>query len=180
MLTNRIIVLGDSISAAFGLDPTEGWVNLIRPKLHWEVLNESINGETSYGGLKRVESLLQQHKPKLLILELGANDGLHGAPPEVIKDNLQEIINRVQKTGAQLLLLGVHTSKSYGQAYYESFNNLFPELAQQMQLSLIPHLLEEVLVAGNLMQADRLHPNTDAQKLIAKKVYQHILPFIQT
>jgi len=180
MLTNRIVVLGDSISAAFGLDPTEGWVNLIRPKLHWELLNESINGETSYGGLERVESLLHQHKPKLLILELGANDGLHGIPPEVIKDNIKEIISRVQKTGAQLLLLGVQTSKSYGQAYYESFNKIYLELAQQMKLALIPHLLEEVLAAGNLMQTDRLHPNADAQKLIEKKVYQHILPLIKT
>ena len=179
MLTNRIVVLGDSISAAFGLDPAEGWVNLIRPKLHCEVINESINGETSYGGLKRINSLLQQHKPKLIILELGANDARHGIPPEVIKDNLQEIINRAQKTGAQILLLGVHVSNNYGQAYNESFDNVFLELAQQLQLSLIPHLLKEVLAAGNLMQSDLLHPSADAQEIIAMKVYEQILPLIK-
>jgi len=183
-LTKKILILGDSISAAFGMATEDGWAYLIQQKINqhsmpFNLINQSINGETSNGGLARINSLLQKHLPTLVIIELGANDALHGMPPEVIKDNLHELISRCQKLGAQVLLLALQTSNNYGDTYRSHFYQNYTALANEMNCLLAPDILSELNKKEELLQADGLHPTSAAQPLIAKKVWRYLLPLIK-
>jgi acyl-CoA thioesterase-1 len=175
-----ILVLGDSISASYGLEnPAQGWVSLLADKLKaankpWQIANASISGETSAGGLARIDDLLSRHKPRLLILELGANDGLRGLNPSVMQNNLSEIMARAKKIGAKLMLLGMRIPPNYGKRFNDLFEAVFPAVAKQYNAAYVPFLLEGVGGNADLMQADGLHPNVQAQPILMKLVWEKL------
>lgn len=183
LMAKSIVVLGDSISAGHGIEVSQGWVALVQQKFNetqrdFTLHNASISGDTSSGGLARVDAVLNQYKPKVLILELGGNDGLRGLSPKLMKANLAEIIRRAQQANAKVLLLGMKIPPNYGKRYTEMFYNVFPQLAQEMNVTSIPFLLEDVALTGELMQSDGLHPNTQAQPMIAEKIWKSLLPLL--
>lgn len=176
---STIVILGDSISASYGIEVEKGWVALLQQKLDQEnkkytIFNESISGDTTAGGLARIDAALAQHKPELVLLELGANDGLRGLSPKKMKTNLAEMINRSQKSGAKVLLLSMRIPPNYGKRYVDMFYNIYPQLANEMDIPFVPFILEEVALVKEMMQKDRLHPNAKAQPIIANKIWQHI------
>ena len=176
-----VMVLGDSISAAYGIQIQQGWVKLLERKLsqeypHAKVVNESISGDTTAGGLDRLPAALNRSHPNWVLLELGANDGLRGLSPEVMKQNLLSIIKTAQKTGAQVMLLGVRIPPNYGKRYTEMFYSIYPQLAAEFKLPFLPFIMEDVALNKELMQADGLHPNAAAQPLIAEKIWQTLQP----
>lgn len=178
-----IVVLGDSISAGYGIEVKQGWVDLLqqtltREKYNYTVHNESISGDTSAGGLARLEQLLVQHKPDLLLLELGANDGLRGLSPAAMKSNLSEIINRSRQAGAKVLLLGMKIPPNYGKRYIEMFYSIYPQLAQTLNVPLVPFILEDVALRPELMQPDGLHPNALGQSMIMQRVFAGLQPLL--
>lgn len=176
-----IMVLGDSISAAYGIDVQQGWVRLLEKRIQQQdpsakVFNESISGDTSAGGSNRLSEALKRHHPNWLLLELGANDGLRGLSPEVLKQNLSRIIQTAQTSGARVVLLGVRIPPNYGKRYTEMFYSVYPTLASEFHLTFLPFIMEDVALNPALMQADGLHPNAAAQPLIAEKVWQILQP----
>jgi acyl-CoA thioesterase-1 len=172
----KILVWGDSLSAAYGIPKDKGWVNLMRQELgdNIEVTNGSISGETTRGGLTRLPRALKKNTPDFLILELGANDGLRGLPPSTTKNNLTKIIEKAQKADTKVILLGMKIPPNYGIAYSNKFESIFKELAEQYELPFIPFFLEKIVIDRNLVQKDQLHPTAEAQSLILKA----ILPLI--
>lgn len=179
-----IVVLGDSISASYGIEVGEGWVSLLQKKLRAEkfpyrVFNESISGDTSAGGLARIDAILARHKPDLVLLELGANDGLRGLSPKQMKVNLTEIIQRSRKAGARVLLLGMRMPPNYGKRFVDMFYDVYPQLAKELDVDYIPFLLEDVALDKDLMQRDGLHPNAKAQPEIADKVWVYLRPLLE-
>ena len=179
-----IVVLGDSISAGYGIEAGKGWVALLQKKLEAEkfphrVVNESISGDTSAGGLARIDGVLERNKPGLLLLELGGNDGLRGLTPKQMKDNLTEIVKRSRQSDAEVLLLGMRMPPNYGKRYIEMFYGVFTELAEELDLPFVPFILEDVALRSELMQRDRIHPNADAQPIIAEKIWEYLLPLLK-
>ncbi len=176
--------MGDSISAGYGLKAETGWVTLLQLKLRQEnqpytIFNESISGDTTAGGLARIDKALSQYNPELILLELGANDGLRGLSPKKMKSNLAEIISRSHKAGAKVLLLSMRIPPNYGKRYVDMFYNVYPQLAEELDIPFVPFILEDVALAKELMQKDGLHPNAKAQPLIADKIWQHLYPILE-
>ena len=173
----KILVWGDSLSAAYGISVEHGWVNLMRKELAGKasIINGSISGETTRGGLTRLPAALNIHQPDLVLLELGANDGLRGFPPKTIKANLKKMINKSRLSGARVVLLGMKIPPNYGVAYSKKFEAVFSELAKEYQLPFIPFFLESVIKNLQLLQQDELHPTAEAQPLLLRK----ILPIIK-
>lgn len=179
-----IIVLGDSISAGYGIEVEEGWVALLQKKLiasnsHYSIINASISGDTSEGGLARIDPILTAHKPAILLLQLGANDGLRGLTPVQMKNNLAEIARRARKAGAKVILLGMKIPPNYGKRYVDLFYNVYPQLAKELNIPLVPFLLEDVALNKDLMQADGLHPNAKAQPMLADKIEPYLFPLLK-
>lgn len=177
--SQTILVFGDSLSAAYKLDPADGWVNLLQNKakqlkLDHRFINASITGETTRGGLSRFKQALDKHHPDIVILELGGNDGLRGFPPKVIKQNLNRMIKLAKNQSAKLLLAGIYLPPNYGKRYTEMFHNIYVDLAKQYNIGLIPFLLEGIGTNTSLMQADGIHPTANAQPLIAKTVWEKL------
>lgn len=170
--SQKILVWGDSLSAAYGIPVDKGWVNLMRLELgkEVEIINGSISGETTQGGLTRLPSALKTHKPDLIILELGANDGLRGIPPKVTKRNLKKMIEQAQQKEAKVILLGIKIPPNYGMAYSQKFESVFADLAEDYKLPFIPFFLEDIIEKLELLQEDELHPTAEAQPLLLKKV----------
>lgn len=184
LFAKSIVVLGDSISASYGIEIEQGWVHLLQQKFNQEklaytLINESISGDTSAGGLARINNALAQHKPKLVLLELGANDGLRGLPPKEMKSNLAEIIKRSQQAGAKVLLLSMRIPPNYGKRYVDMFYNIYPQLAKELNIPVVPFILEDVALIEEMMQKDGLHPTAKAQTIIADKIWQYILPVLE-
>lgn len=182
---NTIVVFGDSISAAYNMPEEKGWVNLLQQTLDDKgyphtLVNQSISGDTTAGGLARIDKALEQHKPNLVLLELGANDGLRGFSPILIKKNLRELIKRSTQSGAKVILLSMRIPSNYGKRYTELFYNNYLELAEEMNIPFIPFILEDVVLKPDMMQADQLHPNEKAQPIIAEKIWSHLKPTLQT
>jgi acyl-CoA thioesterase-1 len=184
-MAKSILVLGDSISAAYGIEVGQGWVALLQDKLklskgHSDAIvhNESISGDTSAGGLARIGPALEAYKPSFVLLELGANDGLRGLSPVVMKNNLTEIIHRAQKSGAKVLLLGMKIPPNYGKRYVDMFYDVYPQLAKELNIPFIPFILEDVALDPSMMQADGLHPNAKAQPIIADKIAAYLFPLL--
>ncbi len=170
-----ILVFGDSLSAGYGLPREAGWVTLLQNKLqqshpHYQVINASISGETSAGGRQRISQALREHKPAIVILELGTNDGLRGTPTEVTRANLGDIIRQCVAAHAKVLLLGMRLPPNYGEPYITQFHELFPGLARRYHIVLLPFMLEGI--AANQFQADNLHPTAAAQPQILRNVMQ--------
>ena len=171
-----ILIVGDSISAAFGLDTRVGWVALLEQRLKQQgyddkVVNASISGDTSAGGLARLPALLAAHKPEVVIIELGGNDGLRGQQPAQLKQNLAGMIEASQKAGAKVLLLGMQLPPNYGARYTQAFAKVYDELAHEKQVALVPFFLQGVGGHPQLMQADGIHPAADAQGLLLDNVW---------
>lgn len=172
-----ILVFGDSLSAAYGIPREAGWVNLLQQELQnshpqYQIVNASISGETTGGGLRRLSKALRQHQPGIVILELGANDGLRGIPTQEIEANLRELIKQSQKAGAKVLLLGMQLPPNYGGGYTLRFKALYPRLARKNQIALVPFLLEGILPEE--FQADNLHPIAAAQDKILHTVLEKL------
>jgi len=179
LVAKSIVVLGDSISASYGLDAKKGWVALLQKKIDQQkqshkIFNESISGDTTAGGLARIDNVLALYKPELIILELGANDGLRGLSPKKMKNNLAEIVNRSKKAGATVLLLAMRIPPNYGKRYVNMFYNVYPKLAEELDIPFVPFILEDVALVEEFMQKDGLHPNEKAQPIIADKIWQHL------
>jgi acyl-CoA thioesterase I len=175
-----ILVVGDSLSAAYGIDQQQGWVfllqqYLLQKKLDYQVVNASISGDTTLNALNRLQSVLERHQPIIVILELGANDGLRGLSLTEMKKNLSRLIVMCQKQNALVLLTGIHILPNYGVRYTEAFHNVYSELAKQYKIALVPSFLKSVGDNSDLMQADGLHPNAKAQPVLL----QNVLPYLQ-
>jgi acyl-CoA thioesterase-1 len=170
----KILVMGDSLSAGYGIDIEQGWVNLLEKELTKnhaiQIINASVSGETSSGGNTRLPALLAEHNPDIVILELGGNDGLRGQPLKLLQKNLQSMIDASKKIEAKVLLAGMQIPPNYGARYSNQFKDLYPKLAEQNQLGLIPFLLEGIGGNETLMQRDGIHPTADAQPIIVKNV----------
>lgn len=178
-----LLVLGDSISAGFGLDTSRGWVALLQQRLKEEgyadqVVNASITGDTSANGRARLEPLLAANKPDLLIVELGGNDGLRGQPPAQLQQNLTWIIERAQQSGARVLLLGVPLPPNYGAAYINAFSRVYQQVASDKQVPLVPSLLDGVGGVAPLMQEDGIHPRAEAQPRLLENVWPSLKPLL--
>ncbi|MDQ2077311.1 arylesterase [Marinimicrobium sp. ABcell2] len=179
-----ILVMGDSLSAGYGIDLDEGWVSLLQARLddhnyRHRVVNASVSGETTTGGLARLPTLLERHQPSLVILELGGNDGLRGHPISALRNNLNEMIKLSQDAGAQVLLVGMQIPPSYGRRYADQFAEVYPALAEQHEIPLVGFLLEGVATDLNLMQRDGIHPKAEAQPRILENVWPDLLPLLQ-
>ncbi len=174
-----IVILGDSISAGYGLETGQGWVALLEQRLQqsdkkYRIYNESISGDTSAGGLARIDKILKDYQPDIVIIELGANDGLRGLSPKIMQANLAEIIRRSQHAGARVLLLTMRIPPNYGKRYTQMFYKVYQQLGEQLSVAVVPFILEDVAIAKELMQADGLHPNQKAQKMIEARVWQYL------
>jgi len=170
--SQKMLIWGDSLSAAYGIPIEKGWVNLMRKKLgnEIEIINGSISGETTRGGLTRLPKALKTHKPNYVVLALGANDGLRGLPPSLTKNNLKKMIEQAQKTDAKVILLGMKIPPNYGVAYSQKFEALFSELAKEHQLPFIPFFMESIIENLSLFQEDELHPTAEAQPLLLSAI----------
>ena len=180
---DNILILGDSLSAGYGIKQEQSWVYLLQQKLaqnypHYQIHNESISGDTTANGLNRLPGGLQQYQPKLVIIELGANDGLRGLPLNYIKKNLQKIIQLCLQEQAKILLVGMRIPPNYGKKYTQAFAALYPQLSEQYQLAQIPFMLEGVAGNPKLIQSDGLHPNAEAQALILENIWKGLSPLL--
>ena len=179
-----IMVFGDSLSAGYGLDSQSGWVKLLEKritesKLDYQVINASISGNTSGNGLGRIKTDLDLHKPDILILELGGNDGLRGHPPSLFKSNMEKIIKISQANKVQVLLLGMKLPPSYGQRYSLAFEAVYRDLSDIYGVSLVPFFMDKVGVNKELMQNDGIHPNKDGQPFLLDNVWPHLKPMLE-
>jgi len=179
-----IVVLGDSISASYGIEVQQGWVALLQDKLKqanssWTIVNASISGETTIGGLARIDTVLKRHKPAIVLLELGANDGLRGLSPVRMKANLGELIRRSRDAGAKVLLLAMKIPPNYGKRYTDLFENVYRDLAREYNVILLPFILQDIALHKQLMQKDGFHPNQQAQPIIAGHVWKYLEPLVQ-
>lgn len=178
-----ILVYGDSLSAAYGIPRDKGWVNLLQKKLAAQgyrhtVSNASISGETSSGGLTRIEQALKEHRPQLVILELGANDGLRGLPVPDMRQNLGKIIEACRAAEADVLLLGMRLPPNYGPRYASAFFDSYGTLAARYRLPLVPFMLEGIAGIRDLTQDDGLHPTASAQTRILANVWSTLEPLL--
>lgn len=180
VFAKTVMVLGDSISAGYGIEPQQAWVNLLQkrldqqyPKQH-KVVNASVSGETTSGALARLPKLLQTHKPNVVVIELGGNDGLRGQPPQMIQKNLVQLIQQSQKANATVVVLGMKMPPNYGAAYSKAFENNYKVVSQQYKVKLLPFFLEGVAGNKSLMQKDLVHPNGKAQPILLNLAYPYI------
>jgi len=173
---HNILVIGDSLSAEYGIRRDTGWVQIVQDRLKDEkfdyvMQNASISGDTTSGGLSRMPAALERHQPAIVIIELGSNDALRGLPLDMTQNNLGRMIGMAQEAGAQVLLVGMHIPPNYGRPYAERFHNLFGDLAKEHDVALVPFLLDGVALNKDMFLDDGLHPNEAAQPAIADNVW---------
>jgi acyl-CoA thioesterase I len=178
-----IVVLGDSLSAGYGIKIQEGWVNLLAKRLATEgygyrVVNASVSGETTQGGLARLPRALEMHKPAVLIVELGGNDGLRGLPLKASRDNLDRIITLARAAQARVVLVGMIIPPNYGPRYGQEFRDMFTDLAARYPVGFVPFLLDQVALEPGLMQADGIHPNAGGQPRMLENVWPKLKPLL--
>jgi len=171
-----VVVLGDSISAGYGVELSKSWVSLLEQRAQEKypgtrIINAGISGDTTAGGLSRIDRLLQRHEPGILLLELGGNDALRGQSLKQLKNNLAEIIRRAQAQQLRVLLIGMKIPPNYGRRYVETFEAIYPALATEYDLPLVPFILEGAAGSTEYMQADGIHPNTQAQPILLDNVW---------
>jgi len=178
-----VLVMGDSLSAGYGIQLEQSWVTLLQQELvkntQSKVINASVSGETSGGGLARLPALLSKHNPDVVIIELGGNDGLRGQPINIMQDNLQAMITASQTVGADVLLAGMQIPPNYGPRYTKQFKETYVKLAEKNNISLVPFLLENVAAQSNLIQRDGIHPTAEAQPIILKNVLPVLVPLLK-
>lgn len=180
-----ILIMGDSISAGYGIDKAQGWVSLLKTKLsslntkiQYKIVNSSISGETTSGGANRIRSLLEQHNPNVVVLELGGNDGLRGSSIKLMKQNFAFMINESKKVDANILLLGMQIPPNYGLTYSNLFKDMFPKIASEHNITLLPFLLEGIAGQPEMMQADGIHPTATAQSIMMEAVWSQLKNWI--
>ena len=178
-----VLVVGDSISAAFGLDTRQGWVALLENRLveqgfDHRVVNASISGDTSAGGAARLPALLTEHQPELVIIELGGNDGLRGQPPMQLQQNLAAMVQQSQKAGAKVLILGMRLPPNYGVRYTTAFAEVFPKVASETGAELVPFVLEGIGGVPSMVQSDGIHPTAEAQPRLLDNVWPMLKPML--
>jgi|TARA_B110000438_G_scaffold128519_2_gene124810 acyl-CoA thioesterase-1 len=182
--TSNILIFGDSLSAGYGIDIDQAWPTLLQQKLtskslDYHIINASISGETTEGGVARIENILKKYTPELIILELGGNDGLRGFPHQRIKNNLDKIIKTSIVKNASILLLGIKIPSNYGPRYTRDFEKIYLDLAQENNIPLIEFFMENVALDKKLMQDDGIHPNETAQPILLKNIWDTLLPLVQ-
>ena len=175
-----ILIVGDSLSAGYGIEAKQGWVNLLQqrldqqyPKQH-RVVNASVSGETTSGALARLPKLLQTYNPEVVVIELGGNDGLRGQPPQMIQKNLANLIQHSQKAKAKVVIFGMKMPPNYGSAYSKAFENNYKVVSQQYKVKLLPFFMEGIAGNKQLMQKDLIHPNAKAQPILLNNAYPYI------
>ena len=183
--SKTVLVLGDSLSAEYGLARGAGWVPLLEQRLQGAridaaIVNASISGETTSGGRARLQPLLAKHKPDIVLIELGGNDALRGLPIISTETNLREMINAGKKANAQVVLLGMQIPPNYGGDYAQRFSNLFPKLAKETRVSLVPFFLDGLQTRPDLFQQDRIHPVAAAQPMLLDNVWPYLQPLLKT
>lgn len=182
--SKTILVLGDSLSAEYGIARGAGWVGHLEQRLQSEksidakVVNASISGETTSGGRARLPGLLKQHQPDVVVIELGGNDGLRGLPLKAAESNLRDMIRQAQKSDAQVLLVGMQIPPNYGRAYTDRFFAMYAKLARENKTALVPFFLEGIAERQQLFQADRIHPVAEAQPAMFENVWPHLKPLL--
>ena len=181
--TATILVLGDSLSGAYGLNADEGWAALLQQQVtkqgyNYKVINASLSGDTTRTGLSRLESALKTHEPDIVIIALGANDGLRGLPFSEIENSLVKIIERYKQQGAQLLLVGVRLPPNYGPVYNQKFAELYRRLADKYEIPLVPRMLDQVAENRELMQPDGMHPKAAAQPQVMRNIWAGLKPVL--
>jgi acyl-CoA thioesterase I len=179
-----ILVFGDSLSAAYGLRPEQGWVALLDRRLRaqgygYNVVNASVSGETTSGGLQRLPRALELNKPQILILELGANDALRGLPLSNTKDNLSKMVELGDKAGARILLVGMRIPPNYGPKYTADFVQMYTDLSTRYRTPLVPFLLESVALDSSRMQEDGLHPNALGEPAVLDTLWPQLAPLLK-
>lgn len=179
-----ILIFGDSLSAGYGIPAGQSWVKLLeerimRSRLPYRVVNASISGETTLGGRNRIEQALDQHQPAIVVVELGANDGLRGHPLPTIRDNLSAIIQACLRHHARVLLVGMQLPPNYGMTYTEKFRAVYADLARSHAVSLVPFLLEGFADDRDLFQPDGFHPNPEAQSRVLANVWPKLQPMLK-
>jgi acyl-CoA thioesterase-1 len=179
-----ILVYGDSLSSAYGVPRDRGWVALLEKRLaaqgyDYSVVNASISGEITSGGLARIGKVLARTRPAVIILELGANDGLRGLPVSEMKNNLAAMIARAKKAGVRVLLVGMRMPPNYGPDYTEAFAAVYAELARRERVALVPFLMEGIAAQPSMFQNDEMHPNTAGQPLLLDNVWPRLLPLLE-
>lgn len=179
-----ILVLGDSLSAAYGIDINRGWVALLEQRLKtqgygYRVVNASISGETTAGGRTRLQKLLELHRPAIVVVELGANDGLRGLPIKQTKDNLTFMVERAKTAGARVVVAGMQMPPNYGARYTEDFTAMFAQVAKEQGQSLIPFFMDGIALDMKLVQADGLHPTAEAQPRLLDNVWPVLRPLLK-
>lgn len=183
---NTLLVMGDSLSAAHGVPSETAWVQLLKRRLSdsdfpdWEVINASIGGETTDGGLRRLPKLIEDNAPDVVIIELGGNDGLRGFPPNVIETNLSSMITQSQKAGAKVILVGMQIPPNYGQRYTSLFADIYPTLSDRLGTALVPFFLKGIYDHQELMQDDGIHPTEKAQPKLLDNVWPVLESTLQT
>lgn len=181
---STLLVMGDSLSAAYNLRQQDGWVSLLETQLSQshpdiKVVNASVSGETTQGGLSRFQGLLNTHQPSWVILELGANDALRGYPLSQTTLNLETMVEQAQQADALVLLVGNQIPQNYGKRYTQMFFDLYKNIASKYALAYLPFMLEGVALNNALMQDDGLHPNKDGQPVILENILPHLLPLLE-
>ncbi|MCW0936979.1 multifunctional acyl-CoA thioesterase I/protease I/lysophospholipase L1 [Pantoea agglomerans] len=178
---DTLMVLGDSLSAGYRMSATAAWPSLLDKQ--WQqkpkVINASISGDTAAQGLARLPALLKQHQPQWVLIELGGNDGLRGFPPDAIAQNLSKVIDDVKAANAKPLLMQIRLPANYGRRYTEAFSGIYPGLAHQHNIPLVPFFMEQVYLKPEWMQQDGIHPNPDAQPFIAKLMAKDLAPLVK-
>jgi acyl-CoA thioesterase-1 len=179
-----ILVFGDSLSAAYGIPPEQGWVALLTQRLKaqgygYQIVNASVSGETSSGGRERLPRALQLHQPGIVLLELGGNDGLRGLPLEELRANLAAMVQLAQAAGAQVLLVGMRIPPHYGPRYTDGFARVFPDVASQYHVPLVPFMLQNVALDPQRMQQDGVHPNARGEPPVLETIWPQLLPLLK-
>ena len=182
--TKKLLILGDSISAGYGIDASANWVSLLqnefdKENLNITLINSSVSGDTSIGGLSRIKTALRNFNPEFVLIELGGNDALRGYPPKNIENNLSEIIKEVKKNGSKPFLMQIRIPPNYGKQYTIAFESVFQDLAMKENIPLIPFMLDEIALDEDLMQVDGIHPNTKAQPKIAVFLKKELVSFLK-
>jgi len=180
-----LLILGDSLSAGYGMDREQSWVSLLDTRLKeggysYRIFNSSISGDTSQGGLARLPRLLERYQPEIVIIELGANDGLRGIDPLVTRENLTRMIEQSQAVGARVLLAGIKLPPNYGDAYLQKFESIYPDLAREFDTLLVPFFMEGVALQPDLLQADNIHPNEEGQPVLLENVWEVLQPALDS
>ena len=184
LAARTLLVFGDSLSAAYNLSTDQGWVHILagrieKERLPWRVVNASVSGETTTGGLRRIAEDLRRHKPSLVLVELGANDALRGQPVAGMRENLRRIVRAVRDSRAQPVIVGMMIPPNYGIEYAAQFRQMFASLAQSEHAALVPFLLEGIADKPDLFQADQMHPTAEAQAAIADNVWRVVEPLLR-